>query len=356
MENKVKISKPGFCLIKKSIVHITIIALFVALISGCEKDNNNIVNTKYTVYTSGFIWNNGNYPCYWKGSERTDLPGGIGAFTTSIFVSEDTVYTAGYFINTQGKQAPCYWKGTTRIDLPCDTTQNAYTTSIFVSDGNVYTAGHYTTDNKGLACYWVNSVRNDLDNTENGSFIGSIYVSGETVYLGGYRSGAMGRKIPCYWIDNTRTDLPAGDSENGEVKCIIFAEGVVYTCGYNGIYGSNVPCFWKDLVKTDLGTTMGMAVSISVDNGVVYTAGTLPGTGYCYYWKNTTKNKLKGSDAVAICAKGGLAFTAGRYSKPDPGDPFEKLYVPCYWVGNTRVDLPVIEDHSHNSTTSIFVQ
>ena len=128
----------------------------------------------------------------------------------------------------------------------------------------------------------------------------------------------------------------------------------MYTCGSYGDMGNSIPCYWTGTVKTDLETgASGSAVSICIDGGNIYTAGSLTQGGPCY-WKGTSRTDLNGSDAVSISVKGGTVFTAGRYYKPNgPNDDF---HVPCYWIGNTRVDLPVVIDHDHNSTTSIFVE
>jgi hypothetical protein len=328
-----------------------IFALACFCFSACKKDtitNSDDVVGNFTVYTAGYIWNNGNSPCYWKGTSRTDLSGGTG-FTSSIFVSGGVVYTAGSYSNNKGAQAPCYWMGTTRIDLSNDSTAG-YTTSIFVSNGTVYSTGYCT-----RPCYWVNSVRKELEDTVWG-FVTSIYVVDTTIYLGGYRSGQYGNSLPCYWVGKTRTDLSIGNSTNGKVNSIYVSGGTVYTSGFYGDMGNNTPCYWTVSVKTDLGMGVsGTANSICIDGGSVYMAGflTTMGLGPCY-WKGTSRTDLNGSDAVSICVKGGIVFTAGRYCVTN--GPSDDSHVPCYWIGNKRVDLPVAIQHDHNSTTSIFVE
>ncbi len=343
-------------LIKDIIIRLSIVFFLGFVIVSCKKDSNDVPNNKYTVYTAGFIWNNGNFPCYWKGTSRTDLPGGIGAFTTSIFVSDGIVYTAGYYINSKGRQAPCYWKGIEKINLSCDSTYDAYTTSIFVSNGNVYTAGHYMSGNNGLACYWVNLVRKELeDNSVSGKFVSSIYVVDTTVYLGGYRSGQLYYKIPCYWIGNRRTDLSIDNSNNGKVSSIYISNGTFYTCGSYGDNGQTIPCYWVGSVKTDLETVpSGNAKSICVEGGIIYTFGFYSSNGRCY-WKGTSRTILN-NYGESFYLKDGTVFSAGSYYKTNPNDPIDAFYVPCYWIGNTKVDLPIITDHNHNSTTSIFVE
>ena len=345
---------------KNLLFNVLIFIIYIFTLGSCKKDNSDTVNSKYTVYTAGFIWNNGNFPCYWKGNSRTDLPGGTGAFTTSIFVSGGIVYTAGYYYNSKGLQAPCYWNGTTKIDLPYDITHDAYTTSIFVSNGNVYTSGHCSTG----ACYWVNSVRKEMVGHVDGDFYSSIYVLDTLVYLAGsYQLNKFDFKIdPCYWVGNKRTDLSVNSSNYGQANSIYISNGTVYTCGYCGDY-PRIPCYWTESIKTDLETNInGYANSICVEGGSVYTAGylTTEGFGACF-WNGTSRTDLKGyshygTDAVSICAKGGAVFTAGRYYKPDPNNLTTGFHFPCYWIGNNRVDLQVAVDHDHNSTTSIFVE
>ena len=347
----------------KLLFYLSIFVLLVFTICSCKKDSNDVTNNKYTVYTSGYTTVGG---CYWKGTSRTDLPG--GANTTSIFVSDGIVYTAGYYYNSKSRQAPCYWKGIEKINLPCDSTYDAYTTSIYVSNGTVYIAGHYTTSNAGngeksLACYWVNSIRKELnDNSVSWAFISSIFVVDTTVYLGGCRSGQQSHSVPCYWKSKIRTDLSMGNTTNGEVNSICVSNGNIYTCGYCGDY-TMIPCYWMGSIKTDLETTLnGSANSICIDGGSVYTAGHLSTEGYgACYWNGTSRTDLKGyshygTEEVSICAKEGTVFTAGCYYKPDPDRSFDGFYFPCYWIGNSRVDLPVVVDDYRNSTSSIFVE
>ncbi len=341
----------GLYFVLSSTVFCTMVCL---CFNGCTKNNvtgSNGGGGSYTIYTSGFYMNpnSGRTPCYWKGTTRTDLPGGIG-FTSSIFVSGGVVYTAGYHYNSTGGQAPCYWQGTTMVDLSYDSTGSGYTLSICVSNGTVYTAGHYS--NK--PCYWINSVRQELQDTVLDPFISSIYVEDTTVYLGGYyfpNPLNPDQSTPCYWQGNVRTDLTTGGTGTGEVNSIYVSDGVVYAAGgYNG----GTPCYWAGSVKTDLPGAGGSASSIWVEGGTVYTSGSLSGNP-CY-WAGTSRTNLNGSDVYSICVKGGTVFTAGDYYKQNPDDPNDGFSCPCYWVGNNRNDLPLPMDYSGNEATAIFVE
>ena len=90
------------------------------------------------------------------------------------------VYTAGFYKDGD-KEVACYWKDTTKIDLPGDDIHNSIASSIFVSDNTVYTAGSIR--NNTIACYWKGENRTDLNNDVNEETWAALFMSLEVRYL-----------------------------------------------------------------------------------------------------------------------------------------------------------------------------
>ena len=340
MEKIRTILKLRFTLYRELFLNFSALILFILIMNGCKKDSNNDNYSEYTIYSVGNLHGIG--ACYWEGSSRTDL----GGVATSIFVSNSNIYLAGM------NKTSCYWKNTMEVDL--DGTPQV-PTSIFVSNGNVYTAGQ--------SCYWVNSERRELGDSVSGISISSIFVVDTTVYVAGSYGDFGIYRIPCYWVGKTRVDLPAGNSAFGGVSSIYVSNGIVYTCGYYGEAPNNNSCYWTGVVKTDLPGGSN-ASYITMDGGIIYAAGTDVKADLCY-WKGTSKINITleryatyGIDVASFCVKGGTFFTSGTYYKPDPNDMGNGFNFPCYWIGNTKVDLPIpINNYSYsNQSFSIFVE
>lgn len=313
-----------------------------------------------TVYTAGSYFNGTkSVACYWKGTNRTDLPGGSGwANAESIYVSDGTVYTAGQY-HDGTKEVACYWTGTNRTDLPGGTIPDTpgmvdYTVarSIFVSGGTVYTAGQYYDATKPLACYWTGTTRIDLPGGPGSlwSKAYAIYVYEGTVYTAGSYCDSTGtREIPCYWTETTRTDLPGGSSWINYAWSIYVSGGIVYTAGrYSDEHSHPVPCYWTGTTRTDL--PIGSHVfSIYVSGETVYTSGSyyegIFNSKACY-WTGINRTDLPdGNIAQSIYISGGIVYTAGSY---DDGTNEGA----CYWKGTNRTALPGGES---SYATSIYV-
>ena len=104
------------------IIAITILSIAPA---GCQPK---------TIYTAGGYMNSGgkDVACYWKGKTRTDLTDGTTAsVATAITILGGKVYTAGNYINSDVKTVACYWEGVTKTDLS-DGTTDVEATGIFV--------------------------------------------------------------------------------------------------------------------------------------------------------------------------------------------------------------------------------
>ncbi len=302
-------------------------------------------------YFDGAKW----IPCYWTGTIRTDLSGdgtnNALAFSPAVS-SGGAVYTAGYYSDGT-KNIPCYWSGSRRIDLPGDGVHDASGTSLAVSGGTVYTAGSYYNGRNHIPCFWTGTTRTDLHVFPYAVPIGNPL---EVVVAESAQSNLN-------WIDVRKDGYPLS---------IAVSDGTVYTAGYMAdpfTWGSpaslHTPCYWKGTAPTilDAGLNDAAALSIAVSGGTVYTAGYYAPTYWLYfktadypqgiasphatpcYWAGNTRVDLPGNGAhdayaYSIAISGRTVYTAGCYSDG-------VKYIPCYWVGTTRVDLP--GDGTHNA-------
>ena len=100
------------------------------------------------------------------------------------------------------------------------------------SISGIFVAGSYNSPSN-IACYWDNGTKTDLDTGGNTpSYATSIFVSGGTIYVGGYYLKGTAY-VGCYWtIGGARTDLDSGTGTGAHVNSIFVSGGTVYTAGY----------------------------------------------------------------------------------------------------------------------------
>ncbi|GBU28804.1 hypothetical protein R84B8_02366 [Treponema sp. R8-4-B8] len=87
---------------------------------------------------------------------------------SNIF-GEDTknisIYTVGYYANSNNNWRACFWKNTVRTDLKTPVGETTSTASgITIANGTVYTAGYLGWDST-KACYWTGTMCTDLHPT-----------------------------------------------------------------------------------------------------------------------------------------------------------------------------------------------
>ncbi len=317
-----------------------LIAMVCAIPSAAARD----------VYVAGCYFDGSTiFPCYWKNSERFDFPidPGTNGIVYSITVSNGIVYACGAYSDPEGRKTPCYWKGQKRIDLFTESDYSACAYDIKVVAAEVYIVGiHGQT-----AWMWTKNRLTILPGNESNSAAAiSIAVEKGKIYVGGYYKGEE-NEVPCYWEGEKRMDLPlptteaAGDPDRGYVNSIAVEEGRVYACGRcNG--RRETACLWTDKGVTVLPTPLtGFAGSydIAVVKGVPYVSGyyLVPGkeTYIPCYWRGTKRVDLprpgkNDGDANAIAVVKAEVFTAGTYCIEGT------TRAACYWTGTKRHDLP----------------
>jgi len=128
----------------------------------------------------------------------------------------------------------------------------------------------------------------------------------------------------------------------------------VYAAGYVAAADRDTACYWTDTKRTDLpssaktgtDTLNAYANSLAVAGGTVYSAGLSqkqvgqdvdPVYMPCY-WAGSKKVDLPGDgkhkgSAYAVVVQGATVYTAGFYSNGTKE-------IPCYWTGAVKTDLP----------------
>jgi hypothetical protein len=275
------------------------------------------------------------------------------AYTVTAF-RKPVVYVAGYYHNG-ASYIPCYWKGSEKTDLSVPAvTEHAYATDICLVDDAVYVSGYYWTGNTYIGCYWKDGERKDLVSGSGSSFAYEILVDNGTVYIAGaYTPSGVGDKFPCYWNGDTRVVLESSGTTYGQANDIAIDKGEVYTSGrfYNESTGYyDMPCYWKGtersaLVHSQSTYTNGEADDIVVIDDVVrvvarYSTETdFIGT----FWDNGTPWDFTVDGAQdtwlnALAVDNGQVYRTGMWSNA-AGD-----FIPCVVNGTVRSDLSVAGD------------
>lgn len=313
-----------------------------------------------------------NLPCYWK------ITAGVANLTPlqhddynteaySVYFSNNTVYTAGDYMDDDGNSFPCYWRDYVKINLGAG---EGHAQSIFVSGDRVYIAGFYNNGTKNIPCYWSNLAdaedavtlqRVDLQSGPGDAASQSIYISGGVVYNAGFYNDGT-NDIPCYWAGNVKSDLGTGQ---GHAQAIYGSGGAVYIAGYYNNGSKDIPCFWNQFplnpMKKDLplpsGSMNAYTWSLHIAGNSFYIAGyyNKDSRNIPCYWMFTSgiasRTDLPGGNynavAQSICHANNTVYNAGFYVVGDGN-------IPCYWIGGTKFDLDVPNNGSAEAQ-SIFV-
>jgi hypothetical protein len=143
------------------------------------------------------------------------------------------------------------------------------------------------------------------------------------IYLAGSYNEGRGW-IPCYWQDSNRVSLPVPVTPGAALihaSTITVANGIVYTAGNY----SNQPCYWEGTNRIYLTVpdgVYGFAQDIKIINRTVYIAGSY--VNQPCYWEGMNRVDLpfpKGNGswglwANAITVVNGIVYTAGSYYAP----------------------------------------
>ena len=172
------------------------------------------------VYASGGSRYWGNNARYWKNGVPTDLSNALTYYgangslcyptTTSISVSGNDVYVAGYQLTSTRRTTALYWKNGVASYLTTDSISGSEANSLFVSGNDVYIAGYQNVNNYSRAMYWKNGVPVTLTTEARSAAANSIFVAGNDVYVAGYQWTIGGYYIATYWKNGEAVKLTDG--------------------------------------------------------------------------------------------------------------------------------------------------
>lgn len=237
---------------------------------------------------------------YWYNGQTTNLSNGTKhAFASGIAVSKSlgNVYVCGSQ-ETAGQRQAKYWKNGTETNLT-DGTKHAIATSIFVtgnSSDDIFVAG-YMNDPMEKARYWKNGAEIILAQTSGTvrSVAGSIYVSGDDIYIAGYQQFDAvngGKYIATIW-KNGIPNLLGSSATNSYATGVMVANNDVYVAAYEQVQGINVSRVWKNnVISTTLSNgitdeqTSGIFVTAQNDVYVAGYSGNVNSGIQAKYWKN----------------------------------------------------------------------
>ena len=321
---RVKTARPAAALL---------LSIALLLAGGCSSDLLDWAkNTAGKLGTVG-TYSNGSktIACYWKGATKIDLPGDSGDFNpghscqcNSAVMVNDTLYILQGNRWDGSKMVGCYWTVTggnaAVADLPggagwtSSYNMGTYATQETLSQGLFYASGYWSDGINNTPCYWkiegTSVTRTDLSPpvaTSHSSVAGHVWLEDNIVYSSGwYWNGTS--SVPCYWVNSAApTPLPVPNVQVFDWDCQLYGfwkvGSTLYITGSYNINHNNpsVACFWtvtgSSISRTDLGDG-------SHDSAA--------------WWSDLST---------------GTPYTDGRRSDGTK-------WIPCYWVGTQRYDLP----------------
>jgi hypothetical protein len=182
------------------------------------------------------------------------------------------------------------------------------------------------------------------------------------IYTAGCFTSGRGFRKPCYFRyyrkDLNRYELSMPLFSNyGEAVSITVAEGTVYTAGFFMIENDirTKACYWQEAECVELPIPQdahAKTTAITVSDGTVYTAGYYftddIGFSACY-WKGTERIELPlpadvlNAETTAITVSEGVVYVSGSYNEGIT------LFKACYWQGTRLMGL------SHYGNTDIDI-
>ncbi|MET3878552.1 hypothetical protein [Chitinophaga sp. OAE865] len=249
-------------------------------------------------YVAGYQNNAAGEPVatYWKNGQAITLTNGeTYAKAVGISVSGKDVHVIG----NDGKLA-MHWKNGKAASFGEDTKLSA----ISISGNDVYIAG-YRPNEEGeyVATCWKNGVPQALTNGKRSAEAAAIAISGNDIYVAGFEVNPEGKETAMYWKNGAPVILNDGCRANA----IAISGNEVHVAGIDrNEAGANIVVHWKNGVAERLtsgGETAGAGVkTIAIAGNDVYLAGYLDGKAT--YWKNgkpvTLKDIVGGINGMAV--------------------------------------------------------
>jgi hypothetical protein len=256
-----------------------------------------IAVSKGNVYAAGY---DGDSLKYWKN--------GIGVIVAidvigkhnvanSMAVLDGHVYLAGAkgrFIvsnNASEKFDAAYWKDGVTFPLAIESDAlNSWATSIVVSGQDIYIAGYEIKTEGVFPKLWKNSSPIDINIGSLNAQFESITVLGADIYLAGRSGDSPTTLAATYWKNGDAFPLSVDpNSSHSRATSIAVSGSDIYVAGWeSNSSGVTVAKSWKNGVPTILsdGIISQLAYSIAISGNDVYITGSAPTSNASILWKN----------------------------------------------------------------------
>ncbi|MBP6687088.1 MAG: hypothetical protein KA160_04445 [Lacibacter sp.] len=230
---------------------------------GNSSGANDIKVIGTDVYLAG---SNDGKAVVWKNGIPTNLTSGARwAFSSSVFVNGNDIYTAINELNLSNNFVPKIWKNGVQMSILTDGTYSTQITAIVINGVDVYGCGFERNSLSAIdrPVLWKNAVKSYLGT--NAGTATSLFVSNNDVYVSGheYITGTP-RHLAKYWKNGAPVVLGQGYSSS--INSIYVKDEVIYCAGFEKtLAGSrSVPKYWKNGVATILSDGSQNAVVKSI--------------------------------------------------------------------------------------------
>lgn len=159
-------------------------------------------------------------------------------YSSSCFVLGNDTYIAGCeYDNTGG--AAVLWKNGVPQQISSVGYRDGYymaynaATSVYVSGNDVYVAGYELNGrNNFVATLWKNSAPQRLSSDNYNAEALSVFVSGNDVYVAGWEENAQGRAVAKIWKNGALLQSLSNGSYDAYATSVYVIDGDVYASGY----------------------------------------------------------------------------------------------------------------------------
>ena len=176
----------------------------------------------------------------------------------AVSVIDGTVYTAGYYHEprTDAHPTPCYWTGSDRTNILNYGFGNVTCIAVNASGEPVFGGFWHFNDDRYRPCIWSGTDRTPLfpdSDAATEDFDGAVCdleYNGTELYAAGWYADTAESSVarPAYWIDGSMEYLPHG-SGSETVTGIAFSGGRTFFCGRYSAGGYESACLWSDNIR-----------------------------------------------------------------------------------------------------------
>ena len=220
------------------------------------------------VYVAGFgIW----YAALWKNGE-TQILGSYQSFANSVYVSDGNVYVAGNEYQTKNT-GTIQRSGSSHLD------QNFIIRYQLSKNTNAYArSSSEEIQYVGVAKLWKNGEAQDITDGTYDATANSVFLAGDDVYVAGRENNEQGISVVKLWKNGVAQNLTDGTMD-GRANSVYVSDNDVYVAGTErNAQGWEVAKLWKNgevqsLTNDNYNNTSAEAHSVYVSGEDVYVVG-----------------------------------------------------------------------------------